>query len=228
MMNLRKFNSLSSLLVILLATLCFMVSLNCNEIRKVDDEVKETDQNLDGITDTWEYYHGGQNYPYKRAYDRTFNKKIDFYIIISETTGKIASISIDRKTWPVQKNIGLEQWKIKKKKEVIRFWNSPAKGTEIRNTKTGDSIYVEPNDPTRRTALCDICNRKIKRNQGYLLSTKEVLSSDKYINRKGTLAILSGERYLEAKVYFWEHFFKGLAKSPWLICDECIENWMKK
>ena len=65
-------------------------------------------------------------------------------------------------------------------------------------------------------SVCDICNSKVPKNTGYLLTTKQVLSSQVYHEMLKT----SYPEYYSAVIYNFEQ-----DRTPWLICDGCIDKY---
>ena len=177
----------------------------CMPLIGVADKVEKYDDDGNGYKEKWAFFHEGKMYPYKMAYDYTKDGKTDFYVTISEKTGVPLSVAIDRNTWPVLKNIGTEKWKKDKKQAAIEFWKTS--GNE--------------------SGICDISNVTIIRGQGYILTTQEILSSEKYVKKEDRMMQMLGMNNIDGDFLRWQSFFQNSANTPWLICDDCIKDWMK-
>jgi SH3-like domain-containing protein len=69
---------------------------------------------------------------------------------------------------------------------------------------------------TNATPVCDICNVRVPRNTGYLLSARQVLGSKAY--HEMLKASFPGQ--YSALIRHFQH-----DKTPWLICEKCISKY---
>ncbi len=72
------------------------------------------------------------------------------------------------------------------------------------------------NQSTSSNPICDICNTKVPRDTGYLLSAKQVLNSEVYHE-------MIKSSFPSQYSQMVENFERD--KTPWLICDICIEKY---
>jgi len=173
---------------------------------------QKVDVNGDGFSETV-YSRPGKKYFYKIEFDFNKDGKNDVILLLDENTGRYLSLDIVRTTWPIPSGIGTQQWIDNKKAAGQEFW---------RNRNQND-------------ASCDICNGGLDRNAGYVLSSQDILANLKYVNyhvyyaRHDPLtALFLGEDYdkVSASLSQMETMFLSSINTPWLLCNDCIQEWI--
>jgi hypothetical protein len=172
--------------------------------RSPEYRIVKADDDHDGYEEKRAYFLPGEKCPAKMGYDYTRDGKDDFFVTVS-SSGELLALEIDREAWPIDAAIATPTWRAEKRTAAMAFWERSLGG--------------------RPSAVCDVCNATVPQNGGYLLNTRELLSSQDYINRKDPMAAMFGMGGIDHEYNKWTVFFQNSAATPWLLCDECIGKW---
>jgi hypothetical protein len=88
------------------------------------------------------------------------------------------------------------------------------------------------------TKKCDICSTHISVDQGYLLDTKEMLNSRKYLSHAKWLRSckvrseqglgLDAMELMEPMIEILVEKEIGMVTTPWLICEKCLKEYISE
>jgi len=156
----------------------------------------------DGYPETV-FQNPGASHFHRIEFDFNRDGRNDIALILDENTGEFLSIDVVRTTWPIPSNIGSQQWINEKRSAAQLFWNNRA----------------------QNTAICDVCHitTAVNRNNGYILSSQDILANINYVNLESNPFFLT----VESKLLFWQLMFQGGGiDTDWLLCDNCINEWI--
>lgn len=162
------------------------------------------DTNGDGRPDQWTYAHPGRAFIYRMDVDYNLDGKSDVIVDVNEDDGSPTAVRVDRDTWPVNPAVGTEAWLAERQQAVAAWWAITGRAAALSD---------------------DHCNEQLSRGEGYLLTTRDLLSSDAYMQgMKARLMGMMGSS-VDTELAFWATFFGHMAATDWLVSPSCIGNW---
>lgn len=189
-------------------------------------DTSRMDVNNDGLLETV-FYHPGKNYFYKIAFDFDKDGENDILLLIDENNGEYLYIDIDRNSWPKTINIGSDEWIKEKIEHAKMFWNKGGpQGSNVYD-KNGVFVFtIPPNDQSKQSSICDVCNATVFRDSGYVLTGRDIMTNPDYIKGDSFMALISGLDPIQLQLSVLQQLFEsGSIDTPWMLCNECFSEW---